>query len=228
MAAVPVDTLLLDRNTLSRECLKQLLPPARFVVAAEASSVDEAESFLRERRGFGLVLLDLRATEDLAAAARRLREVSPGTKVVLLADGMDSLRLREAIAGALDGYVCKDRPSAALAEALHLVMLGETVYPCSPDMLMSMLGGRAGRPPGRIGLPNGRGLSQRETEILAALMRGESNKQIARELGITEATVKVHLKGLLRKIKASNRTQAAIWALENGFREDLARAGMAA
>jgi two-component system, NarL family, nitrate/nitrite response regulator NarL len=62
-----------------------------------------------------------------------------------------------------------------------------------------------------------RGLSPREQEILQALVTGASNKLIAIKLGITEATVKVHLKTLLRKIDVSNRTQAAIWAMNNGF-----------
>ena len=62
-----------------------------------------------------------------------------------------------------------------------------------------------------------RGLSPREQEILQALVTGASNKLIAIKLGITEATVKVHLKTLLRKIDVNNRTQAAIWAMNNGF-----------
>ena len=62
-----------------------------------------------------------------------------------------------------------------------------------------------------------RGLSPREQEILQSLVTGASNKLIAIKLGITEATVKVHLKTLLRKIDVNNRTQAAIWAINNGF-----------
>lgn len=59
-------------------------------------------------------------------------------------------------------------------------------------------------------------ISQREEQILQRLMVGDSNKVIAAKIGITEATVKVHLKSLLRKIGATNRTQAAIWAMNNG------------
>jgi two-component system, NarL family, nitrate/nitrite response regulator NarL len=63
--------------------------------------------------------------------------------------------------------------------------------------------------------PNGIILSEREAQILRHIVRGFSNKSVARELKITEATVKVHVKGLLRKIRATNRTQAAIWAIQN-------------
>jgi two-component system nitrate/nitrite response regulator NarL len=62
-------------------------------------------------------------------------------------------------------------------------------------------------------------LSQREVQILRHLILGDSNKMIANVFGITEATIKVHLKSLLRKINASNRTQAAIWGFNNGFGE---------
>ncbi len=64
------------------------------------------------------------------------------------------------------------------------------------------------------------GLSNREMEILHCLVNGEPNKVIARALGITEATVKVHLKNLLKKINVVNRTQAAVWAIKNGIGED--------
>ena len=64
-----------------------------------------------------------------------------------------------------------------------------------------------------------KGLSEREREIMGCLVHGKSNKVIARQLGITEATVKVHLKAVLRKLNVSNRTQAAIWAVRNGLRE---------
>jgi two-component system nitrate/nitrite response regulator NarL len=66
-----------------------------------------------------------------------------------------------------------------------------------------------------------RSVSGREGEILRSLLSGHSNKMIARQLGISEATVKVHLKGVMRKINAQNRTQAAMWGLANGFGEEV-------
>ncbi len=60
-------------------------------------------------------------------------------------------------------------------------------------------------------------LSEREAQVLQCLINGSSNKLIARDLSITEATVKVHIKGLLRKVRANNRTQAAIWGMNNGM-----------
>lgn len=64
------------------------------------------------------------------------------------------------------------------------------------------------------------GLSQREEEILKGVVQGHSNKMIARTCGVTDATIKVHMKSILRKIRVANRTQAAIWALEQGYGAD--------
>ena len=66
----------------------------------------------------------------------------------------------------------------------------------------------------------GRDLTRRESEILDCLTAGASNKQIARDLGITEATVKIHMKSLIRKIGVRNRTQAALWAINSGYGHD--------
>jgi two-component system nitrate/nitrite response regulator NarL len=101
----------------------------------------------------------------------------------------------------------------ALIQSLQLIMLGEKVFPTNlASMLLDM---NAIIPQHSI-----RGLSPREQEILQSLVTGASNKMIAIRLGITEATVKVHLKTLLRKIDVKNRTQAAIWAMNNGFSAD--------
>jgi len=94
-----------------------------------------------------------------------------------------------------------------------LVLLGEKVFPTSLAALLI-----SGPVDNVVEMPGGRrGLSERENQILRSLLKGESNKMIANRLGITEATVKVHLKTVLRKIGAANRTQAAIWALNNGY-----------
>ncbi len=99
--------------------------------------------------------------------------------------------------------------------------MGEKVFPTHlAQLLVSSRGDELGQdvPPRR------KGLSQREVQILRCLLNGNSNKMIANHLNITEATVKVHLKSLLRKINASNRTQAAIWALNNGIGDQAADA----
>jgi two-component system, NarL family, nitrate/nitrite response regulator NarL len=106
-----------------------------------------------------------------------------------------------------------DLSPEALTQSLNLVLLGEKVFPTSLAALLI-----SGPVDNVVEMPGGRrGLSERENQILRSLLKGESNKMIANRLGITEATVKVHLKTVLRKIGAANRTQAAIWALNNGY-----------
>ena len=115
-----------------------------------------------------------------------------------------------------DGYLIKTISSDVLTASLDLVMLGEVVFPSAA----LNLGGEADQPAEPVvnqdvNEVSPRGLSVRETVILRCLMQGDSNKLIARRFDITEATVKVHVKAILRKIHAKNRTQAAIWAASN-------------
>ena len=105
-------------------------------------------------------------------------------------------------------------------------MLGQQVFPTQAALMLV-----ANRSPAPLnGVSNlsseaalrARGVSGREGEILRSLLGGHSNKAIARQLGISEATVKVHLKAVMRKINAQNRTQVAVWGLANGFGEESA------
>jgi two-component system, NarL family, nitrate/nitrite response regulator NarL len=145
------------------------------------------------------------------ADLRAIREVFPTAKIVVLADDLSVDVLRATMGAGADGFLIKTVSPEALIQSLQLIMLGEKVFPTN---LASMLLELNNTP---SPLTSIRGLSPREQEILQALVTGASNKVIAYKLGITEATVKVHLKTLLRKIDVNNRTQAAIWAMNNGF-----------
>jgi two-component system nitrate/nitrite response regulator NarL len=96
---------------------------------------------------------------------------------------------------------------------MHLVRLGMTVFPTSVAELLDD-GGDGEIPPDTSEAGE---LSRRELEILRCLLAGQSNKAIARQLDITESTVKMHFKNLMRKIRAQNRTQAAVWAIQHGL-----------
>ena len=130
---------------------------------------------------------------------------------MVLASDLSVDVLRDAMTCGADGFLMKDVSPEALIQSLQLIMLGEKVFPTN---LAAMLLDMNSTPSPVNSL---RGLSPREQEILQALVTGASNKLIANRLGITEATVKVHLSTLLRKIDVNNRTQAAIWAMNNGF-----------
>jgi len=133
--------------------------------------------------------------------------------------------MRAILAAGADGYCLATLECAALIKSLELVMLGEIIFPSGLFLsAISKLSKRLEplvieqiRPIPKL-LQSDRKtrmLSSREAEILRCLMHGAPNKVIARELDVAEATVKVHVKAILRKIQVSNRTQAAIWAAEH-------------
>jgi len=156
------------------------------------------------------------------AVVETLKAACPDARLVLLTGKLDGGVMARAIQAGADGFLMKDISIEGLAQSLRLVMMGEKVLPS--DLAALLISGKVSGND-TASLPQLRkGVSQREAQILRYLLNGDSNKMIANHLNITEATVKVHLKSLLRKINASNRTQAAIWALNNGIGGELAGA----
>jgi len=222
MDGTPV--LHIDRNQLFREGLKRLLDDSPFSVTCEAATFAEGVQQLDTGRpsiviidtnGFGEVLIEL---------VVRARAASVPPRVVVLTDTFGIPKLIGALTAGVDGYLLKDMSTDALKQSLRLVMVGEKVFPT--DLAHLLINNRYGADTG-IASDGGRALSVRETEILSCLVNGHSNKAIANRLQITEGTVKMHLKGVLKKIQAQNRTQAAIWALQNGIVADVVEASAA-
>ena len=201
-------TILIEANRLFREGLKHLLTGTRFEVGSEFNTFDLALAAGEAGATPELVISGQPVKDE--ADLRAIREAFPTARIVVLADDLSVDVLRAAMGGGADGFLIKNVSPEALIQSLQLIMLGEKVFPTNlASMLLDM---NAVIPQHSI-----RGLSPREQEILQSLVTGASNKMIAIRLGITEATVKVHLKTLLRKIDVNNRTQAAIWAMNNGF-----------
>ena len=199
-------TILIEANRLFRQGLKHLLADTRFAVEEEFGTIEQA---VGGAPGCGLVIIG-----DAGKAAgnlHQIRDAYPDARVVVLVSELSVDNLRETMNTGADGFLMKDVSPEALIQSLELVMMGEKVFPTN---LAAMLLDLSSAP---SSMNSVRGLTQREQEILQALVTGSSNKVIAYTLGITEATVKVHLKTLLRKIDVNNRTQAAIWAMNNGF-----------
>jgi two-component system nitrate/nitrite response regulator NarL len=201
-------TTLIEPNRLFRDGLKYLLANTRFAVSVEFSTPEQALAHADTEAAPGLLITGQAnpKAEDLQV----LRESYPAAKIVVLADQMTIGGLRDAMGAGIDGFLVKSVSPEALVQSLQLILIGEKVFPTNLAALLTEMDPPA--PQGTI-----RGLTAREQEILQWLLTGASNKLIANRLGITEATVKVHLKTLLRKIDVTNRTQAAIWAMNNGF-----------
>lgn len=212
-------TLIVEDSRLFREGMKRLLADSPYDIQGEADCLEDAATLITEGFAPTLLLLDFCEddVEDLDHI-RRLRANSPSARIVVLTNDVSTSKLTKALELGCDAYLLKDMSPEALIQSLTLTMLGEKVFPTNLAQLL--IEGRLGASvaPAPVARPTAAsGLSEREMQILRCLVNGDPNKVIANRLKITEATVKVHLKGLLRKISVSNRTQAAIWAVERGI-----------
>lgn len=211
-----IDILLIDANKLFREGLKRLLDGSSFVIAAEADSLTEGLARMDEGLRPKVVLVEFDAGTDDIQALRQVRERYPEVKIVVLAATTRNIHhLARCFEAGADAYLLKNISPDALQQSLKLVLLGEKVFPTRLAALL--VSGQVDTHRPVASSADLRGLSEREVQILRCLLNGHPNKVIAKKLNITEATVKVHLKGVLKKINAANRTQAAIWALNNGL-----------
>jgi two-component system nitrate/nitrite response regulator NarL len=142
---------------------------------------------------------------------------------VAVADHFDLCIVRRGRKAGVDGFCFTSSGPEVLIKTLELVMLGEPVLPLV--LVQSMLDSASLSPEHepatkapseqKVSIAGARGLSAREAEILGCLADGAPNKIIARKLDVAESTVKVHVKAILRKVGAANRTQAAMWAMQH-------------
>jgi two-component system nitrate/nitrite response regulator NarL len=214
------ETILLCRNALISIGLKHLLEGTCFSVTGLAS--DEA-SFSDRYPNTAPDLFIIDGSDNpghVIDTARTLKDRHPEARIALIADGFDLPFVKLARDAGVDGFCLSAGGHEVLIKALELVMLGEAVLPTHLMALlldMAPAGAELGtQDQVSIGLelsdPRLRKLSTRESQILNCLTEGAPNKVIARKLDVAEATVKVHIKAILRKIGAANRTQAAMWA----------------
>ena len=136
--------------------------------------------------------------------------------IAMLTTSTDEEDLVSALRGGARGYLLKDMAPDELVDALRKVVAGETVI--APELaptLATAVRGDLPRPDRNTPLNH---LTPRETDIIALLAEGQSNKLIARNLGISEGTVKLHVKAVLRKLGVHSRVEAAVLAVENGLR----------
>jgi len=225
MTEATIGTILIAGDQLLREGLKQLSTGIGLVTLAEGVAINDIlEKPDPDLQPDLIVLLDWQVGDTaFMESLQKLRERYSTARIVVLSEIADGRALLEALNAGVDGYLHRNMTSAALLHSIRLVMLGEAVFP--GKLAMRLLSEEA-MPVGRRPTPSGgAGLSPRETDILSLLAEGQPNKVIANHLGTTEATVKVQLRRILRKIGAQNRTQAAIWALGYLGRDRNGKAG---
>jgi len=199
--------LLVDDHPVVRRGLRGYLElEADFTVVGEAGDGEEALRAIAETRP-DVVLLDLKMPGlDGQGVLDRLDQDGP--RVLVLTSATDAERVPNAIAAGAAGFVYKDIDPDALASAIRTVHAGQLLL--SPVAMRGLMNGNGSS-------SSAPSLTPRESQVLGLIAKGQTNRQIARALGVSEKTVKTHVTNLLRRIGAADRTQAALWAVRHGI-----------
>lgn len=206
----PIRLLIVDDHSVVREGLRAFLRLQEGIeVVGEAASADDAVS-VAATASPDVVLLDLVMPEgDGIGAIRRLLEVAPGVRVLVLTSFADDAQIFAAIAAGAAGYLLKDVDPQALADGIRDVHAGRPALHAS---VAARLMRRSGSP-----RPKSDHLTPRERDVLRLVVEGLANKQIAQRLGIGEKTIKTHVSRVLAKLGVTDRTQAAVLAIREGL-----------
>ena len=208
-----IKILIADDHSMVREGLKQLLElEGDFQVVSEAANGMEALENIKATKP-DILLLDvnmpvMNGLEILA----KIKQEKIGVKVLILTIHNEVEYLLKAVEIGCDGYILKDSNSTLLKRAIHAVYNGESYI--QPDLIPVLNAGLANKTTVNSKLSE---LTKREIEVLKLISEGLFNKEIAYNLEISERTVKNHVSNIFKKINVSDRTQAAVFAIKNGF-----------
>jgi two-component system nitrate/nitrite response regulator NarL len=210
--------LLIDDHTLFRVGLEGLLASRGIEIVASVGSGQDCLRLVKDLKP-DVVLLDMRMPGiDGLSVLKLLRQNDESLPIVMLTTSSDEGDLLESLREGAQGYLLKDMEPDDLVLALRdIVNNGKTVV--APDLapiLAKALQGSHNEKEERNTSPFDE-LTPRETEILGLLAEGQSNKAIARNLGISDGTVKLHVKAILRKLDVHSRVEAAVMAVEHGL-----------
>jgi len=220
-------SVIVGKNSLRKEGLARILRSANFRILASVPSADDLIAC--KIQSCQLLFLVVHSDDDFDNAIDRVaffRGRHPAGRIVIVADHYRPDEVVAAFRAGINGFFVDGMTCDAFIKSLELVMMGETVFP--PAFLTYVFDtegshGREIEPHDDTAAavlvpadePIAPQLSPREKSILRCLIEGDSNKCIARKIDIAEATVKVHVKAILRKIRVQNRTQAAIWGMNH-------------
>lgn len=209
-----INVILVGTNNLFRQGLRRLLDPSEFSVAAEARDLEVLGELLEDGLTPDLVVAELNGCHEADVdTLRRICADHEDVRFVILANELSLPDMARLLNAGADGYLVNELSAEAFSLSLLLVVKGEKVL---PSTLASMFASDCSAGNGAL-IKGQKNLTEREKQILQCLLNAYSNKHIARALNISEGTVKVHLKSLMKKISAGNRTQAALWARNNGI-----------
>ena len=242
-------TIVVESRLLVREALKSLMAKNSYRVVCDVGSTAEISGASTLSDEPKLVILGAQSADNALSQAASARQLWPDSKIILLYEYLSPAEFQKLLMSGINGCVPLFASPDTLISTLDMVVtknarvmvVGDTqrlaMQAAQPgesnqseiklqsdgaehkDISVS-IGALQRRPMNGPSLRNHPGLSEREAQILDGLVKGHANKVIARTCAVTEATVKVHMKSIMRKIRVDNRTQAAIWAMENGYAAD--------
>ena len=205
--------IIADDHPVARRGLQMIVSEAfDDVHCAEATDAATALALAETLRP-DLLLLDMHMPGELSASAlcRTMREVLPDTKIVIVTAFDSSGEIRDCLLAGADGCLLKDTSETDMAAALHATVTGT---PALDPRIAFQLARDLTSEPTRTSAPH---LSGREQEVLHLLAQGRSNQAIARQLRLSEATIKGHVSRLLDKLNASSRLEAVVRATAAGL-----------
>ena len=220
----PIGVLVVDDQRLMRDGIASLLSlqPGIAVLGTAANGQDavaQAQALQPD-----VILMDVRMPVlDGVAATAQVRAALPACQVLMLTTFDDEAYVIEALRAGACGYLLKDIPAPDLAQAIQTAHKG--IYQLDPAVAGKMVAGLRGASPAAAAVPGAPtslptrsgDLSSREIEVLRLIAQGASNREIAEALVISEGTVKNHISNILGRLGRRDRTQAALYARENGL-----------
>lgn len=214
MSTAPKTALVIDNHPLLLEGVKQLFELDKgFRLVGAATTSDEGVRLAQEYNP-DIILLDLNMGDTHGLdILKQLKSLRIDSQVIVLTVSNAPKDMMEALKQGADGYLLKDMEPEEILDKLRTAGDGELVLNEAVSSMLTRMMREEDRKPS----PSDARLTQREREILSLITQGMSNKSIGNELQISDGTVKVHVKNLLRKINAKSRLEAAIWAIEKGY-----------
>lgn len=209
--------IIIDDHALFRAGLKGLLEQRNIEVVGEAANGSEGIEFIKQLVP-DIILLDMRMPDMSGLdVLKNLREDNITIPVVILTTSNEESDLNKALRSGAQGYLLKDMEPDELVGALRDIQKGKNVV--AQDLTDALARMVQGDTPAEDDKGPFSALTPREREILCLLAEGQSNKLIARNLGISDGTVKLHVKAILRKLGIHSRVEAAVIAVEQGLRK---------
>ena len=205
--------LITDEQSLFRDGLSLRLKQInQDIHILQSANLIEMQKLLSKEPDIDILILDIDLAELSATEViNKIKTTAPNTKIVAISASEDTRNIRKILSNGVKGYIPKKSDSNILSGALKLILDGGTYIP------LAMLENNIDYNKNIQQHSLKKNLTNRQSQVLDLIAQGKSNKQIAYDMGVSEATVKLHINALLRSLKVNNRTQAVITAQKLGL-----------